>query len=130
MDIKLSPRYGANPTIPVCFWCGQDKNEVALLGRIGNEKKGEDFEAQMHMVLDYKPCDKCRENMAMGFTIMEATDEPNLSTNIPMQSGVYPTGRYAVIRKEAVNDVFQQEIAETDKAFVDRVLFDQIVSNG
>lgn len=30
--IKLSPKYGVNPTIPVCFWCGKEKNEIALMG--------------------------------------------------------------------------------------------------
>ena len=33
-DILLSPKYGVNPTMPVCFWCGEDRGEIALLGRI------------------------------------------------------------------------------------------------
>ena len=61
MDILLSPKHGLNPTIPICFWCGEEKNEIALMGRIGDARKGEDFEAPMHAVLDYEPCDKCRE---------------------------------------------------------------------
>lgn len=51
--IKLSPKHGLNPTIPVCFWCGEERNEVALLGHIGDGRKHEDFEAPMHMVIDY-----------------------------------------------------------------------------
>ena len=43
--IKLSPKHGLNPTIPVCFWCGEERNEVALLGHIGDGRKHEDFEA-------------------------------------------------------------------------------------
>ena len=31
-SILLSPKHGVNPTIPVCFWCGREKNEVALMG--------------------------------------------------------------------------------------------------
>ena len=38
--IKLSPKHGLNPTIPVCFWCGEERNEVALLGHIGDEARG------------------------------------------------------------------------------------------
>ena len=37
--IKLSPKHGLNPTIPVCFWCGEERNEVALpvtLVMVGN----------------------------------------------------------------------------------------------
>ena len=62
--IKLSPKHGLNPTIPVCFWCGEERNEVALLGHIGDGRKLEEFEAPMHMVIDYEPCEKCRANMA------------------------------------------------------------------
>ena len=98
MDIPLSPKHGLNPTIPICFWCGEEKNEIALMGRIGDARKGEDFEAPMHAVLDYEPCDKCREKMSLGFTMIEATHTPNPTTKVQMQPGVYPTGRYAVIK--------------------------------
>ena len=57
-SIKLSPKYGVNPTIPCCFFCGKEKNEIALLGKVG--KRDEDIEAPMHMVIDYEPCDECR----------------------------------------------------------------------
>ena len=33
-NIILSPKYGVNPTIPVCFWCGEQKPEIALMGRV------------------------------------------------------------------------------------------------
>ena len=99
--IKLSPKHGLNPTIPVCFWCGEERNEVALLGHIGDGRKHEDFEAPMHMVIDYEPCEKCRANMALGVTLMEATNKPNSVTKVEMQKGVYPTGRYVVIKRDA-----------------------------
>lgn len=41
--VKISPKYGVNPTIPCCFFCGKPKNEIALLGKIGG--RGEDLEA-------------------------------------------------------------------------------------
>lgn len=34
-SIKVSPKYGVNPTIPVCFFCGKPKNEIALMGEDG-----------------------------------------------------------------------------------------------
>lgn len=37
--IEISPKHGLNPTIPVCFWCGKEKNEIALLGRIREKTK-------------------------------------------------------------------------------------------
>lgn len=42
-SVRLHPKYGVNPTIPTCFWCGKDKNEIALLGAAYKE------EAPMHM---------------------------------------------------------------------------------
>lgn len=131
MDILLSPKHGLNPTIPICFWCGEEKNEIALMGRIGDARKGEDFEAPMHAVLDYEPCDKCREKMSLGFTMIEATHVPNPTTKVQMQPGVYPTGRYAVIKKEAAMRLFTpQTDLSKGKAFVDSALFDLIFSNG
>ena len=62
-SILLSPKHGVNPTIPVCFWCGREKNEVALMGYLKG-RGGEDIAAPMHMVIDYEPCDECRQNMA------------------------------------------------------------------
>lgn len=131
MDILLSPKHGLNPTIPICFWCGEEKNEIALMGRIGDARKGEDFEAPMHAVLDYEPCNKCREKMSLGFTMIEATHVPNPTTKVQMQPGVYPTGRYAVIKKEAAMRLFTpQTDLSKGKAFVDSALFDLIFSNG
>ena len=36
-SIKVSPKHGLNPTIPQCFWCGKDKSEIALLGKMDKE---------------------------------------------------------------------------------------------
>lgn len=125
-EIKLSPKYGLNPTIPVCFWCGKDKNEVALLGHIGNGKKHEDFEAPMHMVLDYEPCEECEKAMAMGFTVMEATRTPNEVTDREMQSGVYPTGKWAVLTHEAAARIFP-DAENFSKAFLEMGVYDKII---
>ena len=53
-SIRLSEKHGVTPTIPVCFGCGKQKNEIALLGRLPN-----DAEAPMNMVLNYDPCEEC-----------------------------------------------------------------------
>lgn len=60
-SIKISPKYGVNPTIPVCFFCGEEKQEIALLGKL----KG-DVEAPHRMCLDYEPCEKCKQIFAQG----------------------------------------------------------------
>ena len=114
--IELSPKHGLNATIPICFWCGETKNEIALLGRMrekdphtGKAVRGSDLEAPMQMVLDYEPCDKCREIRAKGFTLIEVSETPNSKGQPPIQASLYPTGRHSVIANEAAESVFAPE---------------------
>lgn len=118
--IKISPKYGVNPTIPVCFWCGKQKNEIALMGRM----KG-DIEAPKNMVLDYVPCEECQNHMAMGVAILEASDHPNTEGQPPMQKGVYPTSRFVVVTTECADRVFNAYApwSEGKKVFVDSDVF-------
>ena len=118
--IKISPKYGVNPTIPVCFWCGKQKNEIALMGRM----KG-DIEAPKNMVLDYVPCEECQSHMAMGVAILEASDHPNTEGQPPMQKGVYPTSRFVVVTTECADRVFSAYApwSEGKKVFVDSDVF-------
>lgn len=97
--------------------------------RVGNLKGrgGEDIAAPMHMVIDYEPCDECRQNMAQGFTLIEATSKPNAASNVEIQRGVYPTGRYAVLRREAAERIFSN-LNGRDKGFVTPEIFEQMIS--
>lgn len=125
-SIRLSPNYGVNPTIPVCFWCGREKNEIALMGRIGDGRKHEDIQAPKNMVLDFEPCDECKQSMNLGFTIMEATTEPNMRCSVEIQDGVYPTGRFVVMRSETAHKIFKGVSEDTEKCFLDAADFDQM----
>lgn len=124
--ILLSQNHGLNPTIPVCFWCGQEKNEIALMGRIGNPRMGEDLQAPMRAVIDFEPCEECRKKMESGFTVMEATMQPNYASSVEMQTGVYPTGRYVVLRMEAARKVFTDLEDGVTKAFLEDKVFVQM----
>ena len=127
-SITLSPKYGVNPTIPVCFWCGKEKNEVALMGRMGDGRKHEDFEAPRHMVLDFEPCEEWTRGMALGFTVIEATTTPNSRSSVEIQQGVYPTGRFVVLKTEAAARIFDGIDTKVGKAFLDTQVFTQIFS--
>ena len=118
--IKISPKHGLNPTIPVCFWCGKQKNEIALMGRMEN-----DIEAPKNMVLDYEPCEECQNHMAMGVAVLEASDHPNTEGQPPMQKGVYPTSRFVVVTTECADKVFSDYApwSEGKKVFVDSAVF-------
>ena len=103
-SIKLSPKHGVNPCMPVCFFCGDTKNEIALLGRIGGK---EDLEAPMRAVLDYEPCEECRKKFAEGVLLIEVTNYPNMEGQPMIAKNAYPTGRYSVVRPEALRGDFK-----------------------
>ena len=126
-NITLSPKHGLNPTIPVCAWCGEPKNEIALMGRIKTDKRGEDPEAPMHCVLDYEPCEHCAEQWSQGVVVLEATTRRPTPYRPPIQKNgddeIYPTMRYVVIKPEAAERLFNgqfnvgQRILLEDEAF-------------
>lgn len=128
-SVKLSPKYGVNPTIPVCFWCGNERNEIAFMGKLGDGRNGEDFEAPRYAVIDYEPCDKCRAAMEAGFTIMEATTSPNPASSVGIQDGIYPTGRFMVITKSSAERMFGDIAKANAKAFIDTDLFSRMIPN-
>lgn len=104
-SIPLSPKHGVNPTIPVCFFCGKTKNQVAFLGRIGGKK---DLEAPRECIIDYEPCDECKQAMSQGVTVIEVTtsNDNNIPPMTIAENGThwYPTGRWTVVKPEAFKD--------------------------
>jgi hypothetical protein len=127
MGVILSEKHGVNPTIPICFWCGKSKNEIALLGKM----KG-DVEAPRNMVLNYEPCDECKANMSTGVTFMEASQTPCTNGQPEMQRGLYPTGRWFVVKPEAVHKIINDadmadSIVKHGKTFVDVQTFNQLM---
>lgn len=133
--IEISPKHGLNPTIPVCFWCGKEKNEIALLGRIREKttnrfganvtKRDSDIEAPRKMVLDYEPCDECQKMWDSGVAVLEVQQTPIMSNQPEIQKGIYPTGRFAVLTVEGADRVFPQHApwSKGQKVFVDSEVF-------
>ena len=96
--IRISEKHGVNPSLIKCFFCGEDKG-IALLGKL----KG-DAQAPMSGVFDYEPCDKCKAIMDQGVTIFEADTKPFRDNQPPFDgNNNYISGRYVVIKREAVN---------------------------
>ena len=133
--IEISPKHGLNPTIPVCFWCGKDKNEIALLGRIREKtknryganvtKRDSDIEAPSRMVIDYEPCDECMKWWDSGVAVLEVQQTPTTPNQPEIQKGIYPTGRFAVVTVEGADRVFPQHApwSKGQKVFVDVAVF-------
>jgi len=98
--MRLSAKYGLNPTLSTCFWCGKETGEVALLGAAYPK------EAPMHMVTSYEPCVECQKLMAQGITCIEANPTPASPDQPPLQDRVYPTGTWSVVTKEGFARAF------------------------
>lgn len=116
--IRMHPEHGLNPTITHCFWCGESKDEIALLGAAYRA------EAPMTMVLDYEPCKKCGEAFARGILVIEC----NSSTDRKF------TGRHMVIKPGAVevlipNGELVASIREHGKMLVGKEIFDALLAN-
>ena len=123
--IRLSKKHGVNPTIKVCFFCGEDTNEIAFLGKLPNDE-----EAPKRTILDYCPCDKCKEKMDEGVTLIEVDySSPCKYPSISKDSDgheVFPTGRWCVITKEGAEKIFGEH-ADQKKICVDTELFGTFV---
>ncbi len=96
-SIKISPKHGVNPSVTVCFFCGEAMG-VALFGAL----KG-DAEAPSSCVLDMEPCEKCREWMKQGIILISADRSRGDEKN------PYRTGGWAVVKEEAVKMLITSE---------------------
>lgn len=101
MSIKLSPKYGVNPSMIQCFFCGEETGEIALLGRLPK-----DAEAPKHAVANHEPCKKCKERFSTGFVIFEALPDRTL------------TGTYWIMDNEHMRTILSDSMFKRGKALV------------
>ena len=90
--IRLHPKFGLNPTVPTCFYCGKMKGEIAILGA---SYKGE---APMHMCLDLNPCKDCQERFKDRTVLVETRPD-----------GTFP-GRWIAVFKKAMPEGFKGDL--------------------
>lgn len=130
--IRVSEKYGLNPTIGICFFCGKETGEIGIMGRVTNGKRGracEEIEAPKYSVLSYEPCDDCKDVMKSGVTLIEvSTDVDDSRPPIDVQNGqgLYPTGHWYTLKTEAAERIFGQDIAKHSKAFVEVGVLQQL----
>lgn len=112
-DIKLSPKHGLNPAILCCFWCGEPKDVIALLGKTDRE----DSKAPEKLIVDYEPCDKCKELFGDGVQLIGSTTEPSVPNMVPItgtkENPLYPTGTYIITSKEQISN-YLHEVGRDD----------------
>lgn len=114
--IKISEKYGVNPTIPLCFVCGKPKNEIILTGRLHG-----DVEAPKNVAWDKRPCDECKKLMGQGIILISVKEDGGDHDN------PYRTGGWCVIKEEAAVRMFKDEaILKSRMVFVVDEAWDMI----
>lgn len=129
-SIRLSSKHGVNPTIPICFWCGREKNEIALLGKLKGDK-----EAPRNAIINYEPCDDCAAMFEKGILVIGVTEIPPHENALAIQrSGnvcLYPTGAFFVgteqwamsfFDESHINSILAQKKVLMDDGFVRSVV--------
>lgn len=114
-SIKLSPKHGLNTFIPICFWCGQEKSMLCIPGRIDKA----DSKAPKNMIVDYEPCDKCKELFSHGIHLIGCTKEPRFKNMKPLaivdNQSWYPTGTHAVVPADFLVEVLLKPNGDEDR---------------
>lgn len=73
---------GLNPTIPLCYYCGKQKNQIMLTGLAGERwaRKNGISDGMMPMCVyfegDLEPCDECKK---IGISIAECVSDDDRS---------------------------------------------------
>jgi hypothetical protein len=103
-SIRLSPKHGVNPAIPICFFCNKPKNEILLPGLM----KG-DMEAPKNMVWDKRPCEECEGHMKQGIILISVDEKLTTERDNP-----YRTGGWCVVRENFIERVVTPDELKTD----------------
>lgn len=125
-SIAISPNHGLNPSIPSCFFCGKPKNELVLFGKL----KG-DVEAPKHFIMDYEPCDACRNAFKAGVLFLGVTKDQPADRRPPIADSLYPTGSFFVLKRDAVSKIFSEEdtavFLKSGKVFVEQPALEDLM---
>lgn len=109
-DIRLSPKYGLNPSMQICFYCKEAKG-ILLNGKIGRGK--EDLEASREVITDIEPCDKCKEKYKDCTLVVEILESER------------PSGRWVAIEKKFI---LEENIRNSKVALATKDVFNAILS--
>lgn len=92
-SIRLHPKFGVNPSLGVCFYCGKEDGTLVLLGM----NKGK--EAPRRAVYDSQPCAECRDIMRAGVILVSVRTGEENTTN------PYRTGGWVGVTPEFIEKI-------------------------
>lgn len=121
-SIRLHPKFGLNPKLEVCGYCGRGTGTILLPGAA--VKTDERF-----MVGSKLPCEKCREerDAVNGIWLLEGC-EGNHSKR--KYDGIEPTFRMLVVTENFVKRFLAEEeaaqVLKVKGCWLDRVVFSDL----
>jgi hypothetical protein len=117
-NIRLHPKYGVNPTMPICIICSEPTGEIAMLGASYKE------EAPKYMVIGIEPCEACRKkHLKKGILLVEVERGYVGNSNKEKET---ITGKLVVLKDEAFKRIFNQELPKSKIAKVEVGLLDKL----
>jgi hypothetical protein len=116
--IRLSPKHGINPAIPLCYFCNKEKGEIILAGKM----KG-DVEAPRNAVWDMRPCEECEGYMKMGVILISVKDGGVQGDN-PYRTGGWCVVKDEVIERMCNSPAFVQRVVKMRMAFIEDRIWD------
>lgn len=128
--MRISEKHGVNPTMGLCFFCGQEDGTIGLLGRLPNDAEG-----PRRSVLGYEPCSTCKSGMSLGIALIECDESARADPDRPpiqKRAGQFltPTGRWFVIKREAALRIFTPEMHDSimkhGRGYISPEAFDQL----
>lgn len=125
--IRLSKNHGVNACIPVCVFCGEPKNEIAMLGQLPGDEK-----APKHAILDVIPCDECLKNWEQGVALIRVskTPEPEGMPSLTVDGHeVYPTGKYLVMTEDGASRLLERKTEKGKPVLIEAAAYDRIVED-
>ena len=98
MGIKVSEKYGINPSVDTCFICGKETN-VVLFGTSYKDENGKTAEAP-RKVCTGQLCNDCQKVINEGGIFFIACKDGESGNN------PYRTGQIIAIKEESVQKMF------------------------
>ena len=126
-SIILHRKYGVNPTMTTCFYCGKSKDILLVGASVSKFKEAglakPDGEMNQNIgVVDMEPCNECKKLMEMGIMFISVRDG---------ESGKNPhrTGKMSVLKEDAVRRLLNppafERICKSRFAFIEDATWDE-----
>lgn len=111
-SIRISPKHGVNPAIPVCWFCGSEKNEILLFGMLPKDR-----EAPRRACFNREPCDNCQARMKQYVAAIEVKDGE--TGDNPERTGNVFWLRDAVIERAITPESLRDDILKKRCFFIE-----------